>query len=216
MMTGLWFRVGVALAVVLTAAVLLVRVQPQGDSALHLLLAPAEECPDLCLLGLRPGVMTVGQVMERLQNHAWVNELRLSASGAGYGEIRWQWSGQQPDLIDAMQPGRVTFYWEEAAEVDYDLQDALIETVSVYTHARIYLVQQWFGRPDNGTAAFRPDESLGYAAAYNARNGIIDISTVLACPAHLLAYWDARAKITLSIGRSNGTFVPPADAVRMC
>jgi hypothetical protein len=91
-----------------------------------------------------------------------------------------------------------------------------IETLSVYTHIRMYQAQSWLGEPDNGTAAYTLEKNLGYSAVYNNAYGMVDLSTVLVCPVDLMTYWDARAKITLSWWRSSSPYVPPLDAVRIC
>jgi hypothetical protein len=215
-MICLLLRPALALTVVLALSVVLMRAQPAQDSVLRQFLTPDEDCAALCLLGMRPGVTTVGQAMTQLRSHAWVSSATMNATGRGYADIEWQWSGQQPDIIDASRPGRMTFYWDRDEENGRQLLDMPIETMSIHTRIRIYEAQAWFGLPDTGTAAYRPDADLGYSAVYNNAYGMIDLSTVIPCPANLLTYWDARTRITLSSWRGTGRYVPPRDAVRMC
>lgn len=203
-------------AALLTVAVGMIRAWPVDNSDLSDFLLGTDDCPALCFLGIYPGRTTVEQALDQLRTHEWVGSAQLNASGRGYGDIRWQWSGQQSAFIDTTRPARITFYWDDEDPDGPRLNDSIIETLTIYTDIRMYRLQAWFGLPDNGTSAFRNDENLGYAATYNVDYGMVDISTVMTCPAQLLSYWEARARITLSIGRSSSPFVPPNDATRMC
>lgn len=216
-MIYLLLRPALALTVLLLLSVVLMRAQPVTDETVRQFLTPEADCAALCLLGLRPGSTTVGQAMALLRSHAWVSSALMNASGRGYADIEWQWSGQQPELIDASRPGRITFYWDrDEDDGRRSLLDMPIETVSIHTRIRIYEAEAWLGRADTGTAAYRPDEDLGYSAAYNNSYGMIDLSTVMPCPANLLTYWNARTRITLSSWRGLSSYVPPTAAVKMC
>jgi hypothetical protein len=216
-MIRLLFRPALALTILLALSVVLMRAQPAEDTSIRQFLSPDGDCAALCLLGLRPGVTTVGQAMNQLRSHEWVSSTHMNATGRGYADIEWQWSGQQPDIIDPSRPGRVTFYWDrDEDDGRRQLTDMLIETVSIHTRIRFYEAQMSFGLPDTGTAAYRPDADLGYSAVYNNSYGMVDLSTVLPCPANLLTFWDARTRITLSSWRGTGRYVPPPEAVKMC
>ncbi len=216
-MIRLLLRPTLALTALLALSVVLMRAQPAEDYSVHQFLTPDEACSALCLLGMRPGVTTVGQAMSQLRAHVWVSSALMNATGRGYADIEWQWSGQQPDTIDASRPGRITFYWDRDEEDGRrSLTDMPIETVSIHTRIRIYQAEAWFGPPDTGTTAYRPDQDLGYSAVYNNIYGMVDLSTVMPCPANLLTYWDARTRITLSSWRGLGTYIAPHDAVKMC
>jgi hypothetical protein len=216
-MIRLLLRPALALTVLLALSVVLMRAQPTEDESVSRFLTPDADCLALCLLGMRPGLTTVGQAMTLLRSHAWVSSALMNASGRGYADIEWQWSGQQPALIEASRPGRITFYWDrDEDDGRRRLDDMPIETVSIHTRIRIYEAESWFGLADTGTAAYRPDEDLGYSATYNNPYGMVDLSTVMPCPANLLTYWDARTRITLSSWRGMGNHVQPRDAVKMC
>lgn len=207
----------VLLTALLTAPVLLVRALPQADPALSAFFTPPATCEALCLLGLRPGITTVGEALEGLRAHDWVAEAELNATGRGYGDIKWTWSGQQPAFINAAHPGRITFYWDQDEEANRRrLSEMPIELVSVYTHFRIHEVQTWFGQPITGAAVQNVESNLNYSAGYFNAYGMMDLSTVVSCPANLMTFWDATAKITLSRWRGGGDYLPPAEAMRLC
>ncbi len=207
----------VLLTALLTAPVLLVRALPVTDTIVQGFFIPAEDCEALCLLGLRPGLTTVGEALNSLRAHQWVASAELNATGRGYGDIKWQWSGQQPAFINPDVPGRVTFYWDQDEEVNRRrLVDMPIEMVSVHTTLRIHDVQGFFGAPTTGAAVYNLESDLTYSAAYFNAYGMVDVSTVVECPANLLSFWHAPAKITLSKWRGGGDYVPPAQAMRLC
>jgi hypothetical protein len=209
-------RIGVALVVLLSLAVGVIVVAPYDDSHFNTFMASSENCGGECLLGIHPGTTTVGETMDRLQTHTWVESAHLSAPGTGYGQIRWQWSGKQPGLIDDSHPGRITFYWDDGEVNGLTLNDTPIQTISIYTEMRIFMLQNWFGIPSSGTASFRPDGEMGYSAAYPVRGGTISLSTTLSCPLNLMSYWNAPTKLSISIGRGTSAYVSPLEMLQMC
>jgi hypothetical protein len=154
--------------------------------------------------------------MFHLQNHLWVEEVRRNASGGGYAQIMWQWSGQQPPMIDASRRGRITFYWDDEDPAGPELSEAVIETITVYTHLPMYSMQMWLGEASTGTANLRPDGNLGYAIAYNLPHGIINLSAEMPCPANLLTYWYTPTRVTMSVGRGSSPYVSPEEMVQIC
>ena len=108
------------LTVLLAATVVIVQLRPYDDQPLREFLTGPENCDGTCLLGMRVGSTTVKQAMADLEADPWVGSTHLNASGGGYGEIRWQWSGLQPNLIDPNHAGRITFYWDRDETVALD------------------------------------------------------------------------------------------------
>ncbi len=215
-MVHLFLRLASLLIVLLSFTLVVVRVIPYDDNQLHAFLTLAENCDGQCLMNIHPGTTTLSEAMEQLQSNTWVEKTDLSASGAGYGQIRWQWSGQQPALIDASHPGRVTFYWDEEEQNGPTLDDTLIQTISIYTFIRMYSLQEWFGKPDSGTATIRPDGGLGYSAAYHAGGSTIVLSAVMPCPTNLMSYWNAWTRLSINVGRGTSTYVLPVEMVKLC
>jgi hypothetical protein len=215
-MVKLCLRIAFALITMLSLAVVALLAAPYDDSQLRAFVTAPENCGGDCLLGLRPGATTLGEAMQQLQTHTWVESTQLSASGAGYGQILWRWSGRQPESIDTSHPGRVTFYWDEDENNGLELNDIPILTISVYTQLRMYSLQDWFGTPDSGNASFRPDGELSYSAAYPIRGGSLVLSTTMPCPTSLMSYWNAWTKLSMSIGRGTSDYVSPLDMVHLC
>ena len=80
----------------------------------------------------------------------------------------------------------------------------------------MFSLQEWLGDPDSGTASIRPDGAMGYSAAYHIPGGTFSLSTIMHCPINLLSYWNARAKLSLSIGRGTSAYVAPLEVIAMC
>jgi hypothetical protein len=74
--------------------------------------------------------------MRQLQSNRWVSDVQQNAAGNGYAQISWGWSGQQPAIIDTTRQGRLTFYWVDENVIQLD--DAVVETVTLYTNMRHY------------------------------------------------------------------------------
>lgn len=178
--------------------------------------AGAESCEGNCLLGIRPGNTTLGEAMVQLEKHPWVDEFQLSASGAGYGQIRWDWSGAQPDVIDDSHRGRITFYYDREESNGRELTDTLIETISIYTKVRMDSLHTWYGPPDTGAANFQIDGGLAYTIAYHIPGGTVSLWTGMPCPVTLMSYWNAPTRITVSIGRSSSEYIEPAQMAKIC
>lgn len=216
-MTYLYFRVASLLNVALSIMITFMLMLKFDDNRVADFLTAPEICDGFCLLGIRPGTTTLGEALSYLETHAWVESVELSAPGTGYGQIRWLWSGQQPDLIDDTNLGRITFYWVEDELNAPAFSDVKIQTIAIYTDLRMALLQNRYGPPDSGLATIRLDgNSIGYSAAYHVRGSTISLSTILPCPVNLMSYWNAVTKITVSMGQGTSQYVPPVEMVKMC
>lgn len=215
-MVRFYLRTVFGLMAVFSIVVATILAAPYNDSQIHTFITAPELCTGECLLGIRAGMTTVGEALNDLQAHTWVEQVQLSAPGTGFGQVRWWWSGRQPDFIDDHQPGRMTFYWDNKENGGQEMNDVRVQTITVYTRLRMFLLQDMFGTPNSGTAAIRLDGSLGYSAAYPVRGGTLSLSTVIPCPANLISYWNAATKVTLSIGYGTSQYVTPAEMVKIC
>lgn len=216
MMLRLIFRHTLLLMIVFVSSVLVIHARPPDNTDVPALLTPSADCPAPCFLGVRPGDTTVADAITLLRAHEWIGEARVNAPGNGYADIRWTWSGQQPDLIDITRPARMTFYWSAEDPVLERPEEARIDLISFYTTIRMHNAQTWYGDPDSGAANFRLDDMLGYSAAYHNAGSTLGLSTAMPCPLTLLTYWEARVKITMTIGQGNSQFVPLPDLMQIC
>lgn len=187
---------------------------PYRDAQAQDFMRAAENCGGSCLLGIQPGITRAGDAMRQLQAHPWVSSVRQNAPGSGYAQISWDWSGLQPAGIDSTRQGRITFYWDDENVIALD--DAVVETVTIYTRMRHFALQNVLGVSDGGSATFRPDGKLSYSVSYPVQGGILNLYAELACPFNALTYWDSPTRITLSIGRSDAGYVHPAQLAGIC
>lgn len=189
---------------------------PYNDSSIQQFMTSTENCGGACLLGIQPGATTVGEAMQHLSNHTWISDLRLNAPGNGFAQITWEWSGQQPNVIDDSKRGRITFYWIEE-DTRIELNSSILETVTVYTRIRIYSLYTFLGETQMGTALIRPDGQLGYSVIYDMpRGNILILSSEMSCPVNMQTYWHARTRLLLSVGYGSHEFVSVADVVNLC
>ena len=192
-------RVYLALALVLTgffaACVSLIRLQPYDDVALRAFLTAPEGCPTPCFIGIRPGVTTVVQAMEKLTESGWANTIRQDA-----GTIRWKWSGGQPDWIDLTRDSRM---W---------IRENRVEGIGIATTIRFGQLRLSYGFPNAGRLLQYPDVDLwiGYRALYFEAGFVAEMG--ITCPAG--DYWSQEVWFTFPANLLS--FVPedPLDDVR--
>ncbi len=212
----LLLRFAAGLTGLFSFVLVIMRLIPFDDGQVRAFMAASENCRGECLFGIHPGTTTLGESLDFLYVHPWVESVQLTAPGNGYGQIRWAWSGQQPAVLDGDRPGRITFYWDREEPNAPDMNDVLIQTVAIYTRLRMFSLQQWLGNPNTGTASIRLDGSLGYSAAYQVQGRTVVLTTILSCPIELMNFWNAPTQVSMSIGRGTTTYTPPVEMVKLC
>lgn len=215
-MVFMWLKYALAMILVFFSLIVSVLIMPYDDAQVRDFMTADENCGGSCLLGIQPGLSKVSDAMLQLQNHPWTRSVSQSAPGNGYASISWAWSGQQPEMIDAQRLGRITFYWEEENSSRLSVENSIVETITVYTHFRIFLLQDWLGETHSGQINIRPDQNLGYSISHAISRGMMNLSTEMACPVDMLTYWNASARVTISIGRIETAYLPPTDITKVC
>lgn len=180
------------------------------------LIALPQSCEGVCIFGIKPGKTTVRDATRLLQNHTWINDVRENASGNGYAQISWGWSGEQPDSINVQRRGRLTFYWDDSESPNQQIGDAIVETATIYTHISMFLFQQWYGDTSNGSVNNQFEDRLRYSVYYILPGGMVNLTTELSCPITRESYWRETVRMTVSIGRSDNLYIRPVDMIKMC
>ena len=214
----LLLRLMLPLVVLLALPVLLIRAQPYDNHEVHSLLTPPEDCPAPCFMGIRPGVTTFDEATDLLRTHEWVNDFIMlgtqhdSRGRFVYSALSWTWSDSSPLEIDRSQPGRMYFMQPDPL---YEM--LVVQSIQVETRLRTWLVEQWFGRPAASTMSYH-NRRLGYSITFvdDDQPALVVISTAMICPATLMHYWDSRARLTLTVPYTIGTYTPFKDALRYC
>ncbi len=110
----IWVIFSLALTGLLALPVLLIRAQPYAPHDLYTFYIPAENCHPPCFMNIQPGITAAEEVYHIIRDHAWVSRLfddtAITDDGGipGItGTISWEWSGAQPDWIDAQVRGEV-------------------------------------------------------------------------------------------------------------
>lgn len=210
------FKYAIYMIFIFSSLLLAMTLIPDDDTQVSALTSAPELCAGACLFGIQPGITTVSDSLLFLHSHDWIGRIYESVPGNGYAQITWDWSGHQPDVIDNNRSGRITFYWDEENPTGPTWENSIIDTISIYTHARIYLLQNWLGTARSGNASFRPDGSLAYSINYDMPGGTLNLTADMHCPIDVLSYWKAPTRLSMSIGRSTSRFVNLVDLIKIC
>jgi hypothetical protein len=93
-------RLSVLLVAAFALALGATRVHPDDDRDLLSALSRADCAPEAadapCFLGIRPGVTTWDEALERLQASPWVGSI---SAATGKRSLTWTWNGQQPAFL---------------------------------------------------------------------------------------------------------------------
>ena len=129
----------------------LIRAQPYDDRELRALLVPAQDCAELCLMGIQPGVTTAQEAIRILENHEWVAEIdgaqsqefweALTMPGFAIPRVHWTWNDHSPAWLSQNQNGEL---W---------LVDGQVRYVGVYTSFLLGDILLTLGNPDSSNLA---------------------------------------------------------------
>jgi len=127
----------VLLMVLFAACITLIRAQPYDDSELRAFLAPPDDCPMPCFLGIRPGVTTLEETVGILEAHEWIGLVSSfeATEGRGVVFVTASWSGRQPDFIDS------------DAALWLGVNDETIESIFIPTRIPLGYIWLLYGAP---------------------------------------------------------------------
>lgn len=218
-------RLALLVAVGCLVSVLLIHAQSYNDSELRAFLTPPEGCPAPCFLGIRPGLTTAAEAITMLEAHEWIAGVQLEVNQDApmqfiYGRLNWNWRENAPGLLDRSQQSHVILVWESYSNREDHLEkDVFVGAIHIFTQSRIYLAQQLLGEPDSGSAGIGQLD-IQYTMNYNLSNSprptILGLTTRIACPANLLAYWQARAELYETIWLGTGQYLPLREVLKLC
>lgn len=133
----LLLKSALALVIVFTTFISLIRAQPYDNQELRTFVIPSGDCSSPCWQGIRPGETNVFGVMERLKTNKWVSNIHFeNYSTFSNGYIRWNWSGLQPSLI----------LNDDATNLWFD--DNIAQNFYIETQAHFGDVWLLLGKPD--------------------------------------------------------------------
>jgi hypothetical protein len=175
-----------ALSILFTASVVIIRMQPYTPAELPTSLT-MESCALPCFMGIRPGVTTGYDALERLRTSRWVRYIQNINVSTGTrmfsGSVSWEWSGKQPAWID---PHHDSWLWIGETRVEY-----------IAIRTRLSLGDLWlaYGAPTSGTIFGDEGTKLPfiyYEAVYPRQYMLVTVRGV--CP--FRDYWSELALIT--------------------
>lgn len=139
-------RFALPLYLVFVALTLVLHLRPHDDSALRALFTSSENCVLPCWQGISPGVTSGEEAVDILENHDWVDYVRVRGDFAAGkpGTITWTWSGAQPAMLGVDRSGgRVLVI------------DNLVEYVRLTTALGFGDIWLGFDQPEQGRLARR-------------------------------------------------------------
>ena len=159
-----------------------IRAQPYDDSELQAFLAPIDDCVGMCFMGIQPGQTTATEAMALLEIHEWVADIqviRLQNQSRNplphFGGLSWEWTGQQPALIDAQQRGYIEIYASRAGRG------------RLPTHITLGDLWLVLGQPDRRFLFLLKDQVAQLEAVY-ADLGLV-VTASWRCPADAWTIW---------------------------
>jgi hypothetical protein len=202
---------GVLIACLLIAGT---RLSPAPDAAPFQQLW-GDECPVLCQLGIELETMAFMDAVAVLRDHAWVQYVQTGSLNPFQADVSvaWQWSGQQPDYIDARVPGVLT-----GRSFRGDSQHVVLG-VWLATHWRLGEIEQALGPTANGQAFYDPErDAVAYLMTYQDPASLLrmNLSATIPCPAAPMAFWQARAQVHYQHGQLTAPYMPPTALRAVC
>jgi hypothetical protein len=182
--------VALSIAVLLAAAILLIRAQQYDDTGLRALLTPPVGCPAPCFMGIQPEVTTAAEAVTILEGHPWVGavDIRFNTN-LREGELVWTWSGKQPQQIRSEAAGALR------------ICDSLICSLAIPTRTPLGAIMLVFGAPDSGTLRSFPDTQrtfIVHTAVYGTLQ--FNVRTTGACPPAFTAMALQQNPTTIQMG----------------
>lgn len=170
-------KLALLVALFMAIPIALIRLQPYDDSELRAFLNPPEGCSAPCFMGIRPRVTSIDEAVRLLEAHSWaqsvtVDYIYLDATTRYPVQVYWEWSGQQPSLINDAGNRALWLFSRDVVSIDVDTRIAMGELILA------------LGKPDNEHMDYSLDEA-GCSFVYNGWYQPLDL-TVMAtdsCPA---------------------------------
>jgi hypothetical protein len=160
----------------------IIRARPYDDSDVRAFLAPAEGCFRACFMGIQPGQTTAEDALAVLEGHDWVADVEIVqlrdqrlTTLPDFGGLSWEWTGQQPALIDARQRGTIEIYASRAGRG------------RLPTHITLGDLWLVMGQPDRRFLFLLKDHVAQLEAVY-ADLGLV-VTATWRCPADAWTIW---------------------------
>ncbi len=172
------WRIALILSLMLTGIIGLIRAQPYDDGGADMLFAIEDTCVAPCFMGIQPGMTTATEALSLLSGHPWVKTVDAPSSRSQV-TIRWEWSGQQPEVIDAAVLGQIRLF-----------SDQRVSMIQISTHLPLERMRLNLGLPTWFNTAEYDLPSRAHYFAYSDANLLVwvdagrcaDLNSVLTSP----------------------------------
>lgn len=171
-------RCALWLTLLLLFPIAVIRARPWDDGLLRAFLAPPDDCPVPCFMGIRPGVTTAEAATGILKNHAWVDRLRVAPD---HSIISIEWDQSAPDGIDRTTPAQLY------------IADGIVRVVDIKTTYPVWTFYLLAGQPEQ-TDSGASKVGVAVAAYYFDRSMMI--YALLSCPVTRAKFWDSEMYVS--------------------
>jgi hypothetical protein len=147
-----------------------------------------------CLIGIKPGSMSMPEALDELEANPWVSNIRyFRGMELDSGYLYWEWTGSQPAFIEPTKQGFLWFY------------RGIVRWVEITTRVRLGDLWMIRGEPQGGrlhTSSASPPRVYQFVL-YD--QGKLVGRTDVICPMDASAYW--RAPVTLRINSLDESYL---------
>ena len=183
-------------------------------SAFNSLFLTSDTCPESdCLLGIRSNTTSLDDALGYLRHHRWIGSIHLDQDMSQANvHVSWEWSGQQPDIIDSQISGSLNAHYYRGP-AQYRVTSISLATTLRFEDLRTLL-------SDAGSIAWRRSNALSYNLSYqDDPQTHTTVTMQLSCPLRPLYYWNASARVTQGSGPLHmlaDNYTPLREAMRLC
>lgn len=112
-MMSFYLRFAFIPIVLLTTALMLLRIQPSDNRHVQELLdlgdfLTSDDCPAPCFMGIQPGVTTAKEAIALLEGHPWVGQV-IPYNAGDPSHLWWVWGDAAPDFLRRVKPNNAQF-----------------------------------------------------------------------------------------------------------
>ncbi len=168
---------GTLITLLFAVCISLIQAQPYNSSELATTLLGDSACPQPCWHNIRPGHTTLDEALTLLAADSWVGQITRQGQ-----RIEWSWTGQQPALVNASQPGWLT--------VDNQAVSAINIPTTVSMGDLYFLLGTPYWKSTHRSRSIA-HVRLSYPREYLA------LTIVTQCPTTRSIFWLTRPDITL-------------------
>lgn len=186
-MIGLFGRLFLPVWLISVFSILAICFTPYNDSAVRAFLEPSAECSMPCWEGIRPGVTTIEEITQMLEENGWSRDSQFNyGMQFDTGLLTWRWRNPPSPLIESR---RIGIAW---------IQNNVVQWMELPTRLTFGDIWLFFDHPLRG--AIQPasviPRRINHYASYDEQDQLQVRSTIF-CPVHPKDFWQAHVDVLI-------------------